>query len=296
LEKQEESYTKRWQYTDFLISTPSWLNFIQSSLVVTMQHAIKSVLVPPELFWRLDKRNLSDLDKSMHEILFDTQMSDEDKWKLYSQSLQKYLHQAGEQMKPLNIPLHGWNAHDIEDPPLQHIAPQQQNLAPPQQINAPAPPSPVFNVPLEALNTNLDAIKVVTAARISKAIKNKACSLLKILSEGKQVVWNNLGEVTINGVPVPRSNIVNLVTNIVKSKNDSRPHGWDKFAIAVMAANVPRLFVGENLRRQYIEAINTPPPSVPPPMLESPVEQHRGLRPRLKSIVKPYTHWKDYKL
>jgi hypothetical protein len=248
-----------------------------------MQHAIKSVLVPPELFWRLDKRNLSDLDKSMHEILFDTQMSDEDKWKLYSQSLQKYLHQAGEQMKPLNLPLHGWNTHDIEDPRQQ-------------QINAPAPPSPVFNVPLEALNTNLDAIKVVTAARMSKDIKNKACSLLKILSEGKQVVWNNLGEVTINGVPVPRSNIVDLVTNIVKSKNDTRPHGWDKFAIAVMAANVPRLFVGENLQRQYIEAINTPPPSVPPPMLESPVEQHRALRPRLKSIVKPYTKWKDYKL
>jgi hypothetical protein len=253
-----------------------------------MQHTTKSVLVPPELFWRLDKRNLSDLDKSMHDILFDTQMSDEDKWKLYSQSLQKYLHQSGEHLKPLQIPMleSELRAKDVEH--VEHVEHVEDDEIPVQPQG--------FNVPREALLVDLDVERIIAASRLSKNVKNKACNLIKILSEGKRVVWNNLGEVTINGSPLPRSNIVTLVTNAVKSKNDSKPQGWDKFALAVIAANVPKLYLGANVERQYIEAMNTPHPSDIPLMMHSPPEQPMALRSKIRTPAKPYSLWQNYKL
>ena len=68
-----------------------------------MENIRKFVLVPPELYCKLKKDNLSAIDKQMHEILFDTELSDSEKWKLYSQCLQRYLHFYNEENKDLQL-------------------------------------------------------------------------------------------------------------------------------------------------------------------------------------------------
>lgn len=68
-----------------------------------MNYIKPMLLVPPELHAKLNKDNLTELDKDMHDILFGNESNDEIKWKLYSQCLHRYLHYVKEKNKPIGI-------------------------------------------------------------------------------------------------------------------------------------------------------------------------------------------------
>ena len=63
------------------------------------------ILIPQETVQRLqgDKTDVTALDKEMSTILKNNKLSDADKWKLYDQALQRFLHVTDQRRKTIKI-------------------------------------------------------------------------------------------------------------------------------------------------------------------------------------------------
>ena len=77
-----------------------------------MNHVKKLILVPQETVARMHETptftpqtQMNSLDTEMSHILSKKYADDSQKWKMYNETLQRYLHFAGETRKPLTIEL-----------------------------------------------------------------------------------------------------------------------------------------------------------------------------------------------
>ena len=70
-----------------------------------MDNVTKMFLVPQNIFNRSNSStNFTELDRLMQEILYSDLNTDADKWKLYTNVLDRYLNRVREQDKPLVVP------------------------------------------------------------------------------------------------------------------------------------------------------------------------------------------------
>lgn len=212
------------------------------------------------------------MDKEMHGILYNTQSTDEIKWKMYSQTLHKYLHVVKEKDKAIEIPIMGSNTETV--------------------------PSSVKDVPAESpsLISPQDAQVIhLLKKALPKTMKDKGIELLNILMAGPIVSWNAMGEINVNGKNIKNSNIVDLICNAVRSKNTAKPTGWQEFAKAVVDSNVPHEFVGKNIEVAYLNANASDPLTPQPSTSKTPVLSSVGLRK--KRPTAPYARtWSKFKL
>ena len=84
--------------------------------------------------------------------------------------------------------------------------------------------------------------------------KKKAESLLRRVKENPELSWNERGEVTFKGREIPRSNLVDLINDVLRKRQTvGKPEGWETFAAALKGMNVPRELVGNAERWEYIQ-------------------------------------------
>lgn len=193
-----------------------------------MKHAVKMVLVPHESVARLQEKpvtptpqtQMNALDSDMSLILKKQYASDSEKWKEYNATLQRYLHFAGEGRKPLTFEL-GSNKLDEEEPPKK-----------------------------EDTHSAIREQLIEVMPKTYKVLGSKVFDYLS--RDGSTVTWDSVGTVSVHGTPVPHSNIIDLISDLTRSRKNFVPHGVDKFIEAVARMNIPLELVKNERRRTAI--------------------------------------------
>jgi hypothetical protein len=190
-----------------------------------MKHAMKMVLVPHESVARLQEKptaptpqtQMNSLDTEMDLIMRKKYADDSEKWKQYNETLQRYLHFAGENRKPISIELGG----------LEDTVKKDDN--------------------------HKDILRDQLVAVMPKTYKDLGLKIYDYLStDTSPVKWNSAGTVSINGAPLPSSNIIDLISDLTRSRKNFEPHGVDKFVQALARMNIPIDLVQNERRRTTI--------------------------------------------
>ena len=95
-----------------------------------------------------------------------------------------------------------------------------------------------------------DALSVEMIIRgIPKTMKTRAEALLAHLKErGDVITWDDMGQVLVDGVLIPKSNISDLVSDAMRSRKHFNPVGVREFYNVLNKINVPKDLV-RNERR-----------------------------------------------
>ena len=84
---------------------------------------------------------------------------------------------------------------------------------------------------------------------IPKTMKKRAEALLAHLKEREDVItWDDMGQVLLNGVLIPKSNITDLVSDAMRPRKHFNPVGVQEFYSVLNEINVPKDLV-RNERR-----------------------------------------------
>ena len=99
----------------------------------------------------------------------------------------------------------------------------------------------------ETLEDSLSVEMIVRG--IPKTMKTRAEALLAHLKErGDVITWDDMGQVLLNGVLIPKSNISDLVSDAMRSRKHFNPVGVREFYNVLNKINVPKDLV-RNERR-----------------------------------------------
>ena len=205
-----------------------------------MEHARKMALVDPRLLETLRSpppptdtvgKVMQGLDVEMTSILDQKDLNDGDKVKLYNQVLQQYNHLSDRRDKqPTRVVL-------VNDDATTETATPEKSAA------APATAAP-------------SAVEADIVDSVPKTMKVKAKKLMDRLKT--QFSWTDRGELIHGGTPVPGSNMVDLVNDVLRKRRKSDPVGWQAFAQQLKRINLPMELVGNVERKRYIRQAATP--------------------------------------
>ena len=113
--------------------------------------------------------------------------------------------------------------------------------------------------------TREDSLSVEMIVRgIPKTMKTRAEALLAHLKErGDVITWDDMGQVLLDGVLIPKSNISDLVSDAMRSRKHFNPVGVREFYNVLNKINVPKDLVRNERRWDEAEKKkvdeNTPP-------------------------------------
>ena len=95
-----------------------------------------------------------------------------------------------------------------------------------------------------------DALSVEMIVRgIPKTMKTRAEALLAHLKErGDVITWDDMGQVLLDGVLIPKSNISDLVSDAMRSRKHFNPVGVREFYNVLNKINVPKDLVRNEKR------------------------------------------------
>ena len=95
-----------------------------------------------------------------------------------------------------------------------------------------------------------DALSVEMIVRgIPKTMKTRAEALLAHLKErGDVITWDDMGQVLVDGVLIPKSNISDLVSDAMRSRKHFNPVGVRDFYNVLNKINVPKDLVRNEKR------------------------------------------------
>ena len=99
-----------------------------------------------------------------------------------------------------------------------------------------------------------DSLSVEMIVRgIPKTMKTKAEALLAHLKErGDVITWDDMGQVLLNGVLIPKSNISDLISDAMRPRKHFNPVGVREFYNVLNKINVPKDLVRNE--RRWAEA------------------------------------------
>ena len=103
-----------------------------------------------------------------------------------------------------------------------------------------------------------DSLSVEMIVRgIPKTMKSRAEALLAHLKErGDVITWDDMGQVLLNGVLIPKSNISDLVSDAMRSRKHFNPIGVREFYNVLNKINVPKDLVRNERRWDETEKKN----------------------------------------
>ena len=239
-----------------------------------MEYAKKMALVEPRLLESLQQQQqqschdhrpqgmleekMCQLDQAMQHILNRKDVSQEEKLKLYHQSLQKYLLYK-DKAEPMTVKVIG-----------------EPSLPEPQTIPSQA------EEPQESMEA-----EIIQSA--PKNLRHKASVLLRRLKQDGNIAWNTKGELVYKGDVVPNTHIHDLVQDVLRKRKAHVPVGWQTFARALRESNVPQDLVGNLDRWQWM---NQEEESMPMGVTVSATEVHT---PKMKSRSSKQLRWAPYK-
>ena len=95
-----------------------------------------------------------------------------------------------------------------------------------------------------------DSLSVEMIVRgIPKTMKSRAEALLAHLKErGDVITWDDMGQVLLDGVLIPKSNISDLVSDAMRSRKHFNPVGVREFYSILNKINVPKDLVRNEKR------------------------------------------------
>ena len=84
---------------------------------------------------------------------------------------------------------------------------------------------------------------------IPKSMKKRAEALLAHLKEREDVItWDDMGQVLVDGVLIPRSNITDLVSDAMRPRKNFNPVGVHEFYKVLKDINIPKDIVRNEQR------------------------------------------------
>ena len=84
---------------------------------------------------------------------------------------------------------------------------------------------------------------------IPKSMKKRAEALLAHLKEREDVItWDDMGQVLVDGVLIPRSNITDLVSDVMRPRKNFNPIGVHEFYKVLNKINIPKDIVRNEQR------------------------------------------------
>lgn len=213
-----------------------------------MDNTKKMILIEPDVLERLKTKenifddSLSRLDKEMQKIL-KSKIDDREKWALYMQVLQKYLHLIQEDKKPLKLPI---TFESVKDNTNENkVIPFVKDLSPVKDVQTPKTQDILLK------HYTVDYLNRL----IPKTYKKKGKILIDTLLKNRDTIyWNDDGTVVINNEHLPQSNIIDLV-NITLRPLKIIPDGWEKFAEALKDIKVPLICVGNPEINKYMNIL-----------------------------------------
>ena len=112
-----------------------------------------------------------------------------------------------------------------------------------------------------------DSLSVEMIVRgIPKTMKTRAEALLAHLKErGDVITWDDMGQVLLNGVLIPKSNISNLVSDAMRPRKHFNPVGLWEFYNVLNKINVPKDLVRNERRWSEGEKKKVPLDEKTPP-------------------------------
>ena len=149
---------------------------------------------------------LTRLDHEMYDILHTDALNDHDKWQIYRQILQKYLHK---------LP-----ARPAEKKKIQPKKDEDKNVIP------------------------ISDDKILET--VPNKFKNKAKKLLDFAKSVGNIEWDDKGLVKVNGQQIKDGNITDLINDAVRHRKNFTAHGRQQFSSVMRQAGLPHEFVGNN--------------------------------------------------
>lgn len=184
-----------------------------------MEHSKKMILVPQDFFSKLNQQNkeqsglTNDLDTEMGAILDNSELGEKEKWVRYQQMLQRYLKLKDQERQPLKVTMEESK----------------------QEASQPA------------VGLHQEIIE-----SIPKMFKKKAQMLLHRLESSNDISWDGRGVVSIKGNTIIGSNIIDLVSDVVRPRKTTDPVGWPQFSTFLKEINIPKEFISNPRRLAYM--------------------------------------------
>ena len=114
----------------------------------------------------------------------------------------------------------------------------------------------------ESQEDSLSAEMIVRS--IPKTMKTRAQALLERLKEREDVItWDDMGQVLLNGVLIPKSSIFDLISDAMRPRKHFNPVGVREFYNVLNEINIPKDLV-RNERRWSEAETNSPNEKSPP--------------------------------
>ena len=206
-----------------------------------MEHVKKMVLVDPRVLEDKStvmskvedtiKRNtsmknqvLSALDHELNTIMQDITLPDDEKIKLYQNTLQRFLAvKESNQQENIKFPEIAKNNVKLED-----------------------------TRETESTSDHIKHIKHEIIDGVPKKYKRNASVMLNHIEAHPNTTWNDRGEFVYKGNPIKDSNIFDLVVDILRKRKNITPTGWVSFTDALKAINIPLSLVGNVDRLKHM--------------------------------------------
>ena len=93
---------------------------------------------------------------------------------------------------------------------------------------------------------------------IPKTMKTRAEALLAHLKERDVITWDDMGQVLLNGVLIPKSNISDLISDAMRPRKHFNPVGVREFYNVLNKINVPKDLVRNERRWSETEKKKVP--------------------------------------
>ena len=209
-------------------------------LVLVSEHMAdtpKKALVPPLT------AQVNQLDSEMNSLLKRQDMTQDEKVKLYDQTLQRYLTYYDKRMqKPVRVSM--VHPEPVETEEIEKELPEESE-----------PPGEIENDILESVPTTM---------------KSRALQLVNKLKANKDIVgWNDHGQMVFEGRTIPGTNVIDLINDTLRQRKNFNPAGWQLFAKALGRLNVPEGIIRNEERLNMVKTYRNKPSSPDIPLTSS---------------------------
>lgn len=258
-----------------------------------MENVKKMILIEPELIDKLKQEHASDnvlsrLDTEMHKIL-KRNVGDREKWSLYMQTLQRYLHFTEQDRKSFKLPI----IAEETDHSIKNLFPSGTNKVLKSHKSHSKNNESTL---VEQVTKQEDALPSVSGSLahytsdyisrlLPKTFKKKGELLMDTINKHRdKIYWNDDGTIVVNNELIPGSNIADLINDALRRLKRPRPRGWEKFVVALKDIKVPLYCIGNPKTLEYMNNLylsefrETTPSKEPLQITPSPASQNRRSR------------------
>lgn len=195
---------------------------------------------------------LQGLEKGLQDILNSTDIPEDRKTDLYSNYLQQFLTMKKKQTEVYRRPTQVALTPSLSVQPEGHAS---------------------------------DTLEKEIVESVPKNLQKQARLLMQRVKDSPDMGWNSKGELLLDGSPIPNSNIVDLINDMLRKRKNVSPTGWQEFARKLQGSNVPAELIRNAERLNYMRrgAVNLEQTTTPPHTPLSPQivdDAIRGMRAR----------------